>query len=1134
MRSNNSIRKTAIASAVALALGDVCEIQPVLADSVTADFTGVFTLVNPNGGVVQNPDAPSGAPYYQNRTSISGTLSFDLADGTGSTTVAPFSFQGGGPAIATTVSFQDIGNGSGGEGNLLLGNMGFNWSGNNGIPVSIVWDASGFLAAGGDGYTTGETITGGATPATDSLTFSKYSYTLPIGPSPFATTTWNTLTVGGATCTLGCNPSGTLPLSADTIGGSPMPAGPFAGFNANFDLANVVITSFTDTTPPVVTISPETISSNVGDAFDPLNPPGVTITVDDAVDGPLDLAVDCVVDDGVDPNTAGNYTVTYDCSDSSGNSNSDDPPLPTLNVNVVTAGAPAITLLGNNPVIHEAATPYSDPGATCADSGGPIAEGPDFSLDTSALDVNVLSPPNQTVTWACTNTFGTTSVPRGVTVQDTTPPVITLTPDCGTGANAIVQVADGIDPTPAATAVDPNYNTDLTSDIVQTGDMVNPSPVFGSSLSETYVVIFQVSDAADPPNPATATCEIILGNPDPVATLLGNATVVLSSGSGYDDPGATCEGFDINNPDTALPLPDAVPDQSIDASTPDGTYTITYTCTDNQGDTGTTTRQVVVGASFSAADDSESNFTMINPTGDLVGGADDIFFSWNGSLYTTNDPANQAPNMSMGSALPQPFFGFPWSAHDIRAFGPGDYTFTTSRGGTLNLHVDPDQIGAHMLFDWSTNLNIDVVLAWDLNGVFVGSNGTADDLGAKGKSFALASIDADGDGLPGVPMADGPFKGFNANFNIKLTPLFALPDAMTSAAQGGNDPATVIVSTTDPVTVTATVNPDVNNVYTYQGPFTYDWSMSDAALLAVNTNGTSSSTFVFNPDSLPDGPVTATVMVTDMPTGLTTTVPLPLQVTTGNTTNPNVMDSDADGIPDDQDAIDNNADPGRQQGVFGDGNSFVLTSSAGKLVMGETASAVGVASAQYDTTVTGAEIGITDPDFTTSCIGECFSFKVTGLMPGSAVDVVLPLALEIPDDGVVRKLINGTWRDFVTTGGNSQGNAIMSAPGAQGDCSAPGPYTPGLTPGNFCLKLTIVDGGPNDADGHANGVVVDPVGIAGGGAAAGKAPGNTGSPDNGGCTLGNAPVSAGKRGDWWLLAGLLAWLGSRVHRRRTQ
>ena len=230
------------ATAISVAVG-----LPTTASALTltGTWSGVFTLLNPSGAVLANGDLNSaGAPWYGWRTPVTGTLAFDTSTGAGTGTAAAFSFQASGLATATTITFQAIGNGMGGAGNLVLGNMGFNWSGNNGIPVSIVLDASGFYAAGADGYSTSETITGGATPATDGYVFGNImtgTYTLPIGPSPMATTTWNTTTIQ-ATPALGDNPSGTLPLIANSFGGSPMGTAPFPGYYANFDISSIHIT----------------------------------------------------------------------------------------------------------------------------------------------------------------------------------------------------------------------------------------------------------------------------------------------------------------------------------------------------------------------------------------------------------------------------------------------------------------------------------------------------------------------------------------------------------------------------------------------------------------------------------------------------------------------------------------------------------------------------------------------------------------------------------------------------------------------------------------------------------------------------------------------------------------------------
>ena len=141
-----------------------------------------------------------------------------------------------------------IGNGQGGPGTLLLGNMGFDWNGSVGIPVSIVMDAAGLFSANPGGMSSadiGTVITGvGALPATDGLTVNGAN--LILGASPIATTTWNTTSL----CTpvkpgdcLGVNPSGGLPLMADTVGGSPMIDGPFIGQNFNFDITSMTVTN---------------------------------------------------------------------------------------------------------------------------------------------------------------------------------------------------------------------------------------------------------------------------------------------------------------------------------------------------------------------------------------------------------------------------------------------------------------------------------------------------------------------------------------------------------------------------------------------------------------------------------------------------------------------------------------------------------------------------------------------------------------------------------------------------------------------------------------------------------------------------------------------------------------------------
>ncbi len=258
-----AMKKTALCLAVTAALGTSAVAS---ASTVNFNFNGLFTMLTSGGTPLGNTSYAYNS-WSGNRTDITGTMSFNTTAGTGTGTVTPFGFFGTPnnlkPAVAQSISFQAIGNGQGGPGTLVLGNMLFNWGGNNGIPVSIVLDASGLFAAGGANstYTVGQTINqssaGDVLPASNYMKGGKYQ----IGVVPVATTTWNTTLVGpactgtnGASC-MGRNPSGGLPLIADTaiptgysptqvgIGGNPMIAGPFVGYNANFDITSMTVTS---------------------------------------------------------------------------------------------------------------------------------------------------------------------------------------------------------------------------------------------------------------------------------------------------------------------------------------------------------------------------------------------------------------------------------------------------------------------------------------------------------------------------------------------------------------------------------------------------------------------------------------------------------------------------------------------------------------------------------------------------------------------------------------------------------------------------------------------------------------------------------------------------------------------------
>ena len=193
-------------------------------------FTGQYTLVDAFG-------------INMDRQAIDSTLTFDDNLGTGfaaGMTIANFD------TFGATANIYDISLERITGTDLIIGNMLADWNGNNGVPLSTVWDATGLFAAIDYGLQSSDVISGtnlirggstianvgSATPASDGPGYDQ-------GPAPLAVTTWNTSTLctPGIDC-IGNALSGGWPLTDDGMAGSPMVDGPFPGLSVNFDIGS--------------------------------------------------------------------------------------------------------------------------------------------------------------------------------------------------------------------------------------------------------------------------------------------------------------------------------------------------------------------------------------------------------------------------------------------------------------------------------------------------------------------------------------------------------------------------------------------------------------------------------------------------------------------------------------------------------------------------------------------------------------------------------------------------------------------------------------------------------------------------------------------------------------------------------
>lgn len=335
---------------------------------------------------------------------------------------------------------------------------------------------------------------------------------------------------------------------------------------------------------------------------------------------------------------------------------------------------------------------------------------------------------------------------------------------------------------------------------------------------------------------------------------------------------------------------------------------------------------------------------------------------------------------------------------------------------------------------------------------------------------------------------------------ITLTESNIAPEVEFQVTQGSPAEQTIVIARDNgPVQVTAiTRNANGDGV-------TLEWSAETLNNLpGASADGAQLS---FDPLDLagPIATITATVM-DDNVASLTTRgrLLLRLEDSSGlladdiNTDGDGILDSTERAADDDGDRIPNYIDNGTARNVmlirdpdidnqlpaYLENNVAQLsnaleTQSGTTIALGELAFALASGN-DYTAGLTQAQLQAAsiEPDSAYTYPNDLIDFEVTGLVAGAAYRVMVPLEQPLTTGAVYRKYAGSElgWQNFV----ENASNQLWSALGTGGACPDifSADYTGGLTIGDRCLMLMIEDGGPNDTDGLADGVLNDPGGIA--------------------------------------------------------
>ena len=365
------------------------------------------------------------------------------------------------------------------------------------------------------------------------------------------------------------------------------PGGDFGTGNSR--TLTVTVTAVTDNTPPTIALNGlSAVTITVGTTY---MEQGATCTDD------TDPAPTVTTTGTVDASAPGTYTVTYTCTDSSGNNAAAE-----RTVTVVAAAdntPPDITLIGDDPYTIQAGTAYRDPGYSCADDTDDDKD-LRLRLDDSELDVN--APGTYTITYTCTDSSGNIGTDtRTVIVVGAynAPPVITIN-----GSSELTIQAGSAYEDAGATCTD---ETDGPLQVTTTGTANTDTP-------GTYHITYACTDSSGNESTATRQVRVVaVGPPEdnnpprvnagPDQTVGEGDTVALSGSAADPDAGDSVVSYSWSAPQgSGITFADgSSASTTFTAPAVDGDATFTLTLTAGDGtDSGSDGVDVTVKETGSA------------------------------------------------------------------------------------------------------------------------------------------------------------------------------------------------------------------------------------------------------------------------------------------------------------------------------------------------------------------------------------------------------------------------------------------------------------------------------------------------------------------------------------------------------